>query len=314
MLSSIPILAIRAFEAAARTGSFRGAANELRVSPSAISHSIRKLEGALGTALFERGVRQVYLTPQGESLRRSAVAAFDELRHGLEQVAYRGNQRLRVHCAPSFAAQWLNPRLSRFLDAHPRIDLRLAAGTDYARFTNDDFDVDIVYGPPRAETMEVIGLGEEVVTPLCAPALAPRIQTPHDLLAHVLITSENKLVRWHDWFSANAMAAPAVRGMLFDRSFLAIATAAAGLGVALESTRLAEGEIASGRLVAPLAGRSVDIRYVGHRIVLPRASAQGGLVGAFVGWVLAELGLPEHRHVDPRRALHPRGDAGDRAG
>lgn len=281
------------------------------MSPSAISHAIRKLEVALGTVLFERGVRQVYLTPPGESLRRSAVAAFHELRQGLEQVAHRGPQLLRVHSAPSFAAQWLNPRLSHFLAEHPQIDLRLAAGTDYARFTNDDFDVDIIYGLPRPENTEIVPLGEEVVTPLCGPALASKIHKPEDLFGQVLITSENKLVRWHEWFAANGLATPVVRGMRFDRSFLAIATATAGLGVALESTRLAEQEIESGRLVAPLAGRSKEIRYVGHRILIPKASAQQSLVRAFVSWVLAELHLPDVKIGSQTRALHVRIQASD---
>lgn len=293
MLGTIPISSIRVFESAARTGSFRGAANELHLSPSAISHAIRKLETALGTVLFERGVRRVHLTPAGESLMRHASKAFEELRQGLESVARRGPQLLRVHSAPSFAAQWLAPRLSRFLSANPGIEVRLAASTDYARFTNDDFDIDIVYGTPRAESALFLPLGEEIVTPLCAPALAGKIQAIADLAVHTLITSDNKLVRWNDWFSANGVEAPATQGMRFDRSFLAIATAAAGLGVALESTRLAESEISQGKLVAPLNGKSLDIRYVGHTIVMPATHARHALLRAFANWILVELGLPE---------------------
>ena len=107
MLSNIPISAIRAFEAAARTGSFRDAANELHLTPSAVSHAIRKLEGTLRTVLFERSARSVRLTPAGENLMRHTGAAFDQLRRGLEEVAARGPQLVRVHSAPSFAAQWL---------------------------------------------------------------------------------------------------------------------------------------------------------------------------------------------------------------
>jgi LysR family glycine cleavage system transcriptional activator len=292
MLGTVPISSIRVFESAARTGSFRGAANELHLSPSAVSHAIRKLETALGTTLFERGVRRVHLTPAGESLMRHACTAFDELRQGLQSVARRGPHLLRVHSAPSFASQWLAPRLSRFLTENPGIDVRLAANTDYARFINDDFDVDIVYGKPRAESVVTIPLGEEVVTPLCAPALASRISTPADLAAHTLITSDNKLVRWNDWFAANKIASPATHGMRFDRSFLAIAMAADGLGVALESTRLAEREISQGKLVAPLAGKSLDIRYVGHTIAMPATHVRRGLLRAFANWILGELDLP----------------------
>lgn len=289
LLSSIPISAIRAFEAAARTGSFRDAANELHLTPSAVSHAIRKLETAMGTILFERSARAVRLTPAGKNLMRHAGTAFDNLRRGIEEVAGRGPQLLRVHCAPSFAAQWLAPRLARFMAAEPRLEVRLAANTEYARFSNDDFDIDIVYGQPRAEGVEVISLGEETVTPLCTPELAKKIRKPKDLLDQVLIRSDVKQVQWHQWFTANGLEAPAIHGMRFDRSFLAIAMASSGLGVTLESTRLAEREIATRLLVAPLAGRSTDIRYVGHHLVFPRAGQQRRAIRAFTEWITREL-------------------------
>src|ERR1700751_6371649 len=134
LLSSVPISAIRAFEAAARTGSFRDAANELHLTPSAVSHAIRKLESAMSTALFERGARSVRLTPAGENLMCHAGAAFDNLRRGMEEVAGRGPQLLRVHCAPSFAAQWLAPRLAQFLAAEPQLEVRLRGGTEDVAF------------------------------------------------------------------------------------------------------------------------------------------------------------------------------------
>jgi DNA-binding transcriptional LysR family regulator len=292
LLSNIPISAIRAFEAAARTGSFRDAANELHLTPSAVSHAIRKLESMMSTTLFERSARSVRLTPAGENLMRHAGTAFDNLRRGIEEVAGRGPQLLRVHCAPSFAAQWLAPRLGRFIAAEPKLEVRLAAGTEYARFSNDDFDLDIVYGPPRAEGVEIIALGEETVTPLCTPDIARRIRKPKDLFGQVLIRSEVKRVQWHQWFATNGLEPPAIHGMRFDRSFLAIAMAASGLGVTLESTRLAEREIAAGKLVAPLAGRSNDVRYIGHHLVFPRAGRQRRAVRAFTDWITSELFPP----------------------
>jgi DNA-binding transcriptional LysR family regulator len=127
---------------------------------------------------------------------------------------------------------------------------------------------------PRGEGLEVIPLGEETVTPLCVSQIAKRIRQPKDLLSQVLIRSDVKQVQWHQWFTANGLEPPAIHGMRFDRSFLAIAMACGGVGVTLESTRLAEREIESGRLIAPLAGRSTDIRYVGHHLVFPRAGSQ----------------------------------------
>lgn len=285
MLAHVSLPAVRAFEAAARRGSFRAAAAELNLSPSAVSHAIVKLEKTLGVTLFERNGRSMALTINGETLMHHVRNAFDELRRGLESISAQGPQLLRVHSAPSFAAAWLTPRLPAFLAQHPGIELRLAAGTDYTRFTGDDFDVDIVYGPVRGDGLATIDLPQETVTPLCAPALAGSIASPADLLRANLIHSDNKQVRWNHWFSINGMSAPAPQGIRFDRSFLALAAASDGLGVVLESTMLAEREILAGRLVAPLAGRAQDVRYVGHRIVFPSFNHQRRIVRSFVEWL-----------------------------
>ena len=151
MLKGISLSAVRAFEAAARNGSFRAAALELSLSPSAVSHAVVNLEKALGTVLFERTGRVVRLSPDGENLIRHVGAAFEELRIGIESVTNRGPQLLRLHSAPSFAAQCLTPRLAGFLSAHPDVSVRLAASTDYAPFATDEFDADIIYGPVRGE-------------------------------------------------------------------------------------------------------------------------------------------------------------------
>jgi len=292
MLRNVSLSAIRAFEAAARTGSFRAAALELSLSPSAISHAIVALERSLGTALFEREGRTIRLSADGEQLMRHVGNAFEELRRGVDAVTNRGPQLLRLHSAPSFAAQWLSPRLRGFLATNPDINVRLAASTDYASFTSDEFDVDIVYGPPRTEG-RVTPLGEEIVTPICAPVLAGKLREPVDLLKLLLIQSDRKQVRWPDWFAENGIQAPSQQsGMRFDRSFLAIAAAADGLGVALESTRLAERELASGRLVAPLIESANNIRYVGHYLVCQQTGLRRRPVRTFATWMLVELGQP----------------------
>ena len=291
MAQHAPLSLLRAFEAAGRSASFRAAAAELHLTPSAVSHAIRKLERSLGATLFERYGRAVQLSPEGEMLMRHVGQAFDELRRGMEMVATRGPRLLRLHSAPSFAAQWLTPRLSRFLAACPGIEIRLSAGTDYTRFLTDEFDADIVYGAPRQEGLIVLPLGEETVTPLCTPRLARSIRKPADLLRHVLIESDNKRLCWPDWFAANGLAARPPHGMRFDRSFLAIAAAADGLGVALESTRLAERELKSRRLVVPLGGRAGDVRDVGHYLVFPPAARQRQTLRLFLSWLGDELGL-----------------------
>ena len=292
MLKNVSLSAMRAFEAAARTGSFRAAASELGLSPSAISHAVFTLERSLGTSLFEREGRTIVLSADGEQLMRHVGAAFAELRRGVDAVTNRGPQHLRLHSAPSFAAQWLSPRLPAFLAAHPEVNVRLAASTDYAAFANDEFDLDIVYGPPRHGV--AIGLGEEIVTPVCAPALAGRIAAAEDLPGLTLIQSDRKLVRWPDWFERFGVTPPSQRGgPRFDRSFLAIAAACDGLGVALESVRLAERELACGRLVAPFLGRPQNVRYVGHHLCRPPGGPLRRPVRAFIAWISAELGLPD---------------------
>lgn len=290
-MSQLPLSALRAFEVAARTGSFRAAAEELGLTPSAVSHAIRGFEELIGTTLFDRDGRKVRLNPAGSELLLRVSSAFDELRHGLEVAGARSSNLLRIHCAPSMAAQWLMPRLRSLLEQHPDLEVRLAAGTEYPRFRNDEFDVDICYGPPRQEGLEVLPLGEEIVRPMCSPALAGAIREPADLLRLPLIESEQKRVRWNAWFARNGLSAPSPGGYRFDRSFMAIAAAVDGLGVALDSTRLAERELASGKLVAPLAGRAQDVGYVGHFLVYPPQAKHRRSVRTFADWITQELDL-----------------------
>jgi LysR family transcriptional regulator, glycine cleavage system transcriptional activator len=296
----LPLSALRAFEAAARTGSFRTAAEDLSLTPSAVSHAIRGLEQTLGAALFLREGRSVRLTGDGRTLMRHVERGFGELQLGIGSVSAQAPRLLRVHSAPSFAAQWLLPRLRRLLKEVDGLEIRLSAGTDYVRFLpNDECDVDIVYGMPSPDlygaamhqNLIVLPLGTEVITPLCAPALAPDIRTTRDLLRHTLIESETKKVRWPAWFAANGHIAPEPRGLRFDRSFLSLSAAADELGVALESMRLAERELASGRLVRPLRDVCEDVVYTGHWLVFPRSMRYSQPLVLFVGWLATELGL-----------------------
>lgn len=292
----LPLSALRAFEAASRLGSFRAAAAELGLTPSAVSHAIRGLEDGLGTALFRREGRAIHPTAEGERLARHVERGFGELRLGLGAITARGTQLLRLHAAPSFAAQWLVPRLSRLLEEAPGLEVRIAAGTDYPRFAADGFDADILYGPPPAAfygglRLVTLPLGTETVTPLCAPALAPRITDPQALMGQALIDSTNKKVRWPEWFAANKLIAPEPRGPRFDRSFLSLRAAADGLGVALESTRLAERELADGTLVRPLLGRAEDVAYTGHYLVFPQDRRYSRAVVRFAEWLAKELQL-----------------------
>ena len=212
---------------------------------------------------------------------------------GWKWIGSRSGNLLRLHCAPSMATQWLMPRLKQLLAENQGLEVRLSASTDYPRFHNDEFDADICYGPPRQEGLIVLPLGEEIVTPLCAPELADRIREPADLIALDLIESEHKRVRWAAWFAANGLSPPAPRGNRFDRSFMAIAAAVDQLGVTLESTPgWRNARIARGQLVAPLAGKSRDMIYVGHYLVFPPTAKPRRSVRMFASWLAAELGIP----------------------
>ena len=283
---------LRSFEAAARHGNFKGAADELHLSPSAISHSVRQLEDALGTKLFDRAGRGVHPTLEGLALLSRLSVAFDEIRRGLEDVGQRGSAPLRIHSAPSFAALWLAPRLKQFTSLNQQIEIRLSADTQYARFAPDDFDLDIVYGPIRAEGVIAIPLGEEEVTPLCGPTLAKYIHTVNDISQFPLIQSDQKQVRWDDWLRVNGVKAPLSRHFRFDRSFLALSAAGNELGIAFDSVRLAENDLKSGRLVAPFINGQHKMLDVGHTLVLPRHRPFGKPVRIFVKWLLDALELP----------------------
>jgi LysR family transcriptional regulator, glycine cleavage system transcriptional activator len=294
----LPLSALRAFEAVTRTGSFRSAGADLGLTPSAVSHAVRGLERTVGTTLFVREGRSVRLTGEGETLVRHVDRGFSELQLGIASISARRARLLRLHSAPSFAAQWLMPRLPRLIQ-EARMDVRIAAGTDYTRFVADEFDADIVYGQPTQDlygltarrSVIILPLGSETITPLCTHSVAARIQSARSLLHEPLIESEQKQFRWAAWFAANGLLAPETRALRFDRSFLSLTAAVGGLGIALESTRLAERELATGRLLRPLLGLCEDITYNGHWLVFPRANQHSPAIRAFAEWLAKELNL-----------------------
>lgn len=295
LLRKAPLTLLRAFEAAGRTGAFASAAAELGLSPSAISHAIRKLEEILKIRLFQRSTREITLTKEGVILLEHIQRGFHEMQQGLALVTADESRPLRLHTAPSFAHQWLLPRLGSFIREHPYIDLRLSASTEYARFEQDDFDLDIVYGEPRPSPYEKIPLAVEELTPLCAPALAEKIHKPDDLYQQTLIQCDVQLYQWNGWFEANNLTPPRHYGLRFDRSFMAIAAAVDGLGVVLESKLLAERELASGRLVCPLVNSTREIHYIGHYLVFPRHQHMHLALDSFKSWLLDQLNRAQLR-------------------
>jgi len=289
----LPLPFLRIFEAAGRTASFALAAEELGLSPSAVSHSIRKLEDTISIRLFQRSTREVALSREGAILLEHVQRGLEEMRRGLALITLDEPMPLRLHTAPSFATLWLLPRLAGFVRAHPDIDLRISASTDYARFEEDDFDLDIVYGEPKSSHYEKIPLAVEKLTPFCAPELATRIHTPRDLYEQTLIQCDVQLLQWKGWFEANHLKPPQHYGLHFDRSAMAIAAAVDGLGVVLESTLLAEIELKKGNLISPLIETSQEIRYIGHYLVYPKRLHYHSAFEIFKDWLLNQLGIAD---------------------
>lgn len=288
-----PLKSIQAFEAAARLSSFAAAAEELGVTPPAISHQIRLLERQVGLPLFHRVHRAVHLTDAGRTYAEKIGEAF-----GLIESATRGIDRtikadiLTVHSAPSFAMQWLMPRLSRFSLLHPDTDVRLNAAVAPVDLSAGEADFAIRYGAfLPAQGVAVAPFPEETFVVACAPALAQGgrpLREPADLARHTLIYSEVNLVTWRSWLDARGLShIETARGPRFDRTFMAVNAAVDGLGVVLESQMMLQREVDAGRLVLPLGTHGP--RLVCHSLLFLKSKANLPKIRAFRDWLMSEL-------------------------
>lgn len=292
-----PLPALRAFEAAARLGSFAAAAAELSLTPSAISHQVRALERWFERPLFVRGARRVILTDEGKRLMTQLTQAFDLIHESCSVLRAPAQHReLAVHCAPSFAAKWLSPRIARFMQSHPSITLRLTSGAEPPDLRySTGVQVAITYGSPLMDaTTEVQSLGAELTVPMCAPSMVPAGQplTPQDVVQLPLIESKLNPVHWADWCRSNGVRLPDAPRPSFDRGSLAVAAATDAVGVALESVRFAERELARRELVL-LDGPSFHrIERATHFLCWRRAERDHPALLAFREWLLVQLALP----------------------
>lgn len=293
MLRGISIKAIQAFESAARLGSFALAADELAVTPSAVSHQVRLLEDQLGSMLFLRVHRSVVLTDVGREYAAEVTAAFSRLKAATHiAAAGSGKSGLTVHSTPSVASQWLMKRLPRYQELFPEVDLRLQASANPVDLGQGIVDIDIRYNPGPAPAGTVLTrFPDDVIVPLCSPRLAQglqRIARVEDLAGHTLIHGEINILGWREWSRRNRAAGiDADRGPRFDRSFMGIRAAVDGLGICLDSMLMAEQELRSGILVVVLPQTAMRSR--GHGFVTLRSKAGTPGVTAFRGWLLEEL-------------------------
>jgi LysR family glycine cleavage system transcriptional activator len=289
---------VRAFEAVARHMSFAKAAEELGVTPAAVSQQVKTLEDYLGVKLFRRAQRAIFLTETAQAILPEVREGFDLVAAGLSRArAQRGGRPLVVSVTPSVAAKWLMPRLERFLARHPDVDIRLDTTTRIVDLAREDVDVALRYGDGRYPGLEVVPLMSEQVFPVCSPALLEGrhpLRAVEDLPRHTLIHDASMpkgsaFPSWAGWLEAAGVpGVDASRGLQVNASMLAIQAALDGQGVALGRSVLVADDLAAGRLVRPFA-LALPLRfgyYVVHRTDLPRQSR----VLLFRRWLLEEAG------------------------
>ncbi|WMW81539.1 LysR substrate-binding domain-containing protein [Undibacterium cyanobacteriorum] len=320
-LRTAPFAALRAFEAAARFGSFKLAAEELSVTPAAISHQISALEDYLGITLFTRSNRLVELTRTGQELAREVNASFKRLQSALERASGQSsdNKVLIVSAAPSIAAKWLVPRLNRFHAHHPDIDLRLSSENQTHDLINDkQVDIVIRYGLGEYEHEEQLHIErlwqQTALFPVCSPHLASskkhlKLNSLIDLQQHSLLRlplppdrQTGKIgERWNAWIKAiaesdhlstrqrNALLKQADKGPYYSHEHLAIEMAKSGHGIALALDVLVIEDLLNGHLIRPISQSCRD--PYAHFLIYRMSDQRKQKIRAFAEWVRAEAEL-----------------------
>ena len=302
-----PLNALRAFEAAARHMNFSRAADELSVTPGAVSQQIQNLEDYIGAPLFKRTPKGLLLTDSAQTALPALREAFDRLAEAASLLtAAEEGRRLTVSAAPSFAAKWLVPRLGLFEAKHPEIDVWLSAGLELVDFTSGEIDLAIRYGSGRYPGLEVSRLLGETVSPVVSAKLLAEnpLEELSDLANHVLLhdgspDADDSCPDWAMWLAARGVkGVDGARGPRFNQSSLVIEAAAGGRGVALAKQTLAQADLDAHRLVQPFnIETAVDFAYY---IVHPKAKGRLAQVKAFVAWLQQEAEAHErtHRTID----------------
>jgi LysR family glycine cleavage system transcriptional activator len=289
-----PLNALRAFEAIARHLSFARAADELHVTPAALSHQIRALEDQLGLPLFHRRTRAIELTDAGRLIYPGLHAGFESVRGAMAQLdRSRDSNVLVISATPGLVAKWLMPRLWRFLHAHPDIDARVSASMKVADFAAEGVDVAIRLSRENHPELYAERLFNDSVLPVCSPHLVEQgLRTPADLPRFPLIhydipTSMRAPPLWADWFAVAGLQGDATRGLKVNVADHALDAAVAGAGVSLSFKLIASDDVHSGRLVTPF-GPELPLAS-GYNFVCPKGHEKRPSVRAFRDWLFAEM-------------------------
>ncbi|HGJ5855130.1 transcriptional regulator GcvA [Arsenophonus nasoniae] len=293
-----PLNALRVFDAAARHLSFTKAAEELYVTQAAISHQIKGLENFLGMKLFRRRNRSLLLTEEGLNYYLDIKEIFSSLREATRKLqAFRAKGALTVSLLPSFAIQWLVPRLSSFNHAYPDIDVRIQAVDHEGDKMADDVDVAIFYGYGNWPGLKTDRLYAEYLIPVCAPALlAGRypLKKPQDLVHHTLLHDSSR----RDWQAyARQLSLQDIinveQGPIFSHSAMVIQAAIHGQGIALINNVMTKNELDSGRLVCPF--NDVLVSKKAFYLVCHDNQAELGKIAAFRQWILAKAASEQEK-------------------
>jgi LysR family glycine cleavage system transcriptional activator len=296
--------ALRVFEAAARHLSFTRAADELHVTQAAVSHQIKALEDQLGIALFRRLNRALLLTDEGQLLFPGVRDALDALAEATRRLkAHEAGGALTVSTLPSFAAKWLVPRMSRFQDRHPEIELRIAAAERLVDFARDNVDVAIRFGRGDWPGVHVELVARETMTLVCAPAVAGGLREPSDIARFTLLHEEmlplDPSPDWEAWLEAAGVeGVDTSHGPRFSHTHMMLQTVMEGRGLCLAGALLVADDLAAGRLVAPF-----DLKLpssFAYYLACPAPAAERPKIKAFWRWVLEETA--GYRAGTPRRA------------
>lgn len=293
-----PLTALRAFDAAARHMSFSRAADELNVTPAALSFQIKSLEEHLGQPLFHRLNRAVELTEAGKALAPGASEGFQTLAAAWTATRrLQDNTNLTVTAGPALTAKWFAPRLYEFARAHPEIDLRFSATLRMVDLTRDDVDVAIRFGDGEDKDLYSVPVRNEWLTPAMSPELAATFPTPESLKEAPLIFDDSiSFLRpccdWPTWFRAVGIDHTPVHGTHFSNADHAVDAAIAGAGVVLGRRAMIVKDLAEGRLVAPFK-TAIETNGRFRFLCLPGAETRPK-VAAFRDWFLAEIDKTAH--------------------
>lgn len=244
---------IRAFEAAARHNSFKAAADELSVTPAAISRMVKLLEERIGVQLFARKPNGLALTAAGLSYQSGLTPLLDAIADLTVRIqAQAGARILTVGVGPTFATRWLIPRLADFQQAEPDIELRFATGGAVAPFT-DDWTCGIVQGDGSFPGRMAEPIVAADLLPVCAPGMAAGLRRPADLKPHMLLRVRHAPGDWTSWLKAAGLDRQQAKGPEFELYAQALQAATDGLGVAMGIRPYIDDDLAAGRLVAPFS-------------------------------------------------------------